>query len=132
MPLECTTTNLIPDMCIFWKKAKKLIIFELTVPFDLKIDDAHLRKCNKYNPLVSDIEKSGYEVSLVALEVGSRGYISGHNSKRIKDLLKVCNNPIPFKEARDKISKIAVLSSFSIYHAKDEKSWGNFPLLNVQ
>ena len=131
VPIECTITNLIPDLCMFWKSCKKLVIIELTVPFELNIDQAHKRKLDKYTALVSDIKSNGFECDIITLEIGSRGYISPDNQKRLKSILKLCNNPASFKSFRDDLSKLAILSSFSIFHAHKEPSWDNYPLLSV-
>ena len=131
IPPECSITNLIPDICLFWKNLRRLVIIELTVPFEFGIEKAHLRKCNKYAPLVNDIKSSGCEVSLIALEIGSRGYISPENITRLKEILKLCNKPINFKQFRDNLSKLSVVSSFSIFHSKNEPTWINPPFLDV-
>ena len=47
-------------------------------------------------------------------------------------ILKMCNNPVPFKQFRDNITRLSILSSFSIFHAHKEHSWDDYPTLNVQ
>jgi hypothetical protein len=131
IPVSCTVTSLIPDICVFWKNLKKVLIVELTVPFELNADQAHERKVNKYAALVADIRSNGFQCDLIALEIGSRGYISPHNLKRLKQILKHTHNHTSFKEVRDNISKLAILSSFTIFHAKCEPNWDNYPFLNV-
>ena len=79
IPTECSPTNLIPDLVIFWKNIKKVFILELTVPFEHGIDRAHQFKSNKYAPLVSDIQNNNYDVTYIAIEIGSRGFISSNN-----------------------------------------------------
>ena len=132
VPLECSVTNLIPDICYLMTNEKELIVIELTVPFELNIENAHTRKTNKYSPLISDIESKGYKVKFIALEIGSRGYIDNENMKRLKSIYGlVNNNQISFKIFRDKIAKLSVLSSFVIYSARNDPSWDNFPTLSV-
>ena len=41
IPNECTQTNLRPDICIVWEKLHKMLLFELSVPFELNIDKMH-------------------------------------------------------------------------------------------
>ena len=38
--LSCTQTNLKPDLCIYDENSKKIMIMELTVPFELRIEKA--------------------------------------------------------------------------------------------
>ncbi len=115
VPIQCTSTTLKPDLCIFWPQERKIIIIELTVPFEIYINKAHERKSNKYAPLVSDIEDRNYEVNLVCLEVGSRGYLSVDNEKRLKVIHDLTDKSVKFKDFKNTISKLAILSSFSIF-----------------
>ena len=130
IPTVCLPTNLIPDLVIYWKDIKKLLIFELTVPFEHGIDKAHQSKTNKYAPLVSDIQDNDFDVTFIAFEVGSRGFISQDNCQRLKSFLSCVGASVSFKEFRDRISKLAIISSFVIYHAKGERSWEQCNLLN--
>ena len=130
IPTVCSPTNLIPDLVIHWKALKKILILELTVPFEHGIDKAHQYKTNKYAPLVSDIQCNDFNVTFIALEIGSRGFISHDNCRRLKSFLSDVESPTKFKEFRDRISKLAIISSFVIYHAKEERSWGQCNLLN--
>ena len=123
IPLECTVTDLIPDMCILKKNENKLLILELSVPFETNLDKAHAYKSNKYAPLVSDIEQNGFQVIYLPIEIGSRGFISNDNLNRLKRFLSFCDNPVTLKVFRNKLSSLAVISSFVIFHAKEEPSW---------
>ena len=44
VPIEYSVTNLIPDLCLFWKVCKQLVIIELTVAFELNTEKAHREK----------------------------------------------------------------------------------------
>ena len=101
----------------------KLLILELSVPFETNIQKIHEYKERKYAPLISDIESNGYTVQYFPIEVGSRGYISPDNTKRLKTILTEFGKPINFKSFRDSISKLAVTSSFVIYYAKNNPKW---------
>ena len=131
IPTECSPTNLIPDLVIFWKNIKKVFILELTVPFEHGIDRAHQFKSNKYAPLVSDIQNNNYDVTYIAIEIGSRGFISRDNCHRLKQFLRAVSATSSFKDFRDKLSKLSVVASFIIYHAKEERSWDQCNLLNT-
>ena len=82
--------------------------------------------------MVTEIQNKGYDVTFIALEIGSRGFISKENLNRLKSFISFFDNkPITPKEARDTLSKIAVTSSFAIYCAKNEATWGNHGLLEA-
>ena len=57
-PGHCTFTNEIPDLTVFMQELNKLIITELSVPYEPNISRMQLYKANKYPPLVADIESN--------------------------------------------------------------------------
>ena len=124
IPIECGATNLCPDICVFREQLKEILIFELSVPFETNVEKMHEYKSRKYCPLVNDIEENGFTVSLIPLEVGSRGrFISAENNTRLRKFLKTVGNPTSFKNARNALSKLAIISSFTIYSAKNDPKW---------
>ena len=123
IPHECTQTTLRPDICVLWKSMRKMLLFELSVPFELNIEKMHEYKTRKYIPLQSDLEENGYDVTLICLEIGSRGFVSQDNEARLKMLLSVIDSPVKFKKVRHSLSKLATISSFVIYSAKNEPNW---------
>ena len=70
-PLDISTTNFRPDM-ITSSETKKVIIVELTVPWETVVDEAHARKLLKYNELVNQCRRAGWVTTLCAVEVSSR------------------------------------------------------------
>ena len=129
IPREVIPTTDRPDLVLYWPNEKKLLIFELTVPFDLNISKAHEYKCNKYAPLIHDISARNFDVSLIAFEVGSRGLLTNHNFQSLKSLIKMANANVTAKTLSNQISKMAVVSSFSIFHARQDPAWTLPPLL---
>lgn len=129
IPLECTTTNLIPDMTLFFPDKKELHIIELTVPFLTLLHEARTRKTNKYDAIVADVSRNGFKVTLSTIEVGSRGFINDDNIITIKSLLKVCNCHRSFSTVKHNLSRLAILSSYSIFYARAEPTWQQPPTL---
>ena len=123
IPQEILPSSQRPDLVMFWPNLKKIFLVELTVPFEPNIVSAHLRKVNKYASLVSDLQDKGLTVDFLALEVGSRGYISPENLKALKQLTKMSHVNVSFKSIRDQLSKIALCTSFSIFCSKSEPTW---------
>ena len=130
IPIQCSATNLIPDLTIFIPDTRTIYIYDLSVPFEPNIDKMHDYKTNKYCPLVSDIENNNFKVHFNAIEIGARGFISNENSKRLQQMHSNFNIPESFKSFKNKISKLAIVSSFVIFHAKNQPSWENLPTLN--
>ena len=65
----------------------------------------HLRKVQRYEALISDIESNGYTVKYYPIEIGSRGFIASDNIGRLKSFFREvrCNVKI-------KLSKIIYLA----------------------
>ena len=134
VPLSCTATDLIPDICLLSTDdlgQKHLIILELTIPFELNIDSAHERKTNKYAPIISDAESNNVQTEFIGLEIGSRGFISAENDRRLKRIFKLGNSDISYKNFKRNVSKLAIVSSFAIFHAKNDPEWENIPVMSV-
>jgi virulence-associated protein VapD len=125
IPVNVAITSLKPDIVCIDFILKKCVILELTVPFEMNIDDAKERKTKKYEHLVNDIEDNGYEVVYFTLEIGSRGYINKRNEDTLKSFFKIngCNDKICY--LKNVISKIALVGSYVIFNAKYDKSWNS-------
>ena len=97
-PVEITDTRLRPDIVIWSKSTKKVIIIELTVPWEENIETAHERKMLKYQDLTDECREKGWKIWCMAIEVGVRGFAGqsiwrccgtlGIIAKRRKDLIK--------------------------------------------
>jgi hypothetical protein len=131
VPVECAVTNLKPDICVLLPDNNKLFIIELSVPLEPNITKMHNYKINKYSSLVTDITANGYDVTLLALEVGSRGYISCDNNETLQFIHKSSSVQIPYKAFKSQISKLSLISSFVIFHAKSQPQWESPPLLKA-
>ena len=103
---------------------KKLVnIFELTVPGELRISEAHRIKSEKYQHFQTDIKP--LQASVIPFEVGSHtGYISRENVSRLNTLHKFCKKDIKLKNFKKNISSITVLSSYYIFNCRNESDWG--------
>ena len=85
---------------------------------------------HKYAPLVADISRV-YKTYLFSIEISVRGQVSGDNKKRLKAFVyRSCVDPKPiFKSLVQICSKIALLSSYSIFTARNEPTWESPSLL---
>ena len=131
IPIECTVTNLKPDLTIFIPENKHLILIELSVPFELNIQQAHEYKQSKYESLINDIESNGFKVDYYPIEIGSRCYIKCDNKSSLKKIHKLAAINTPFSKFKKNVSKLAVISSFVIFHAKTQPTWIDPPPFKV-
>ena len=74
-PTEVASTNKRPDIVIWSPSSRQVIIVELTVPWEERMEDAFERKMGKYQELVADCQGRGWRVWCFPVEVGTRGFV---------------------------------------------------------
>ena len=67
-------TNLRPDIVLWSVKGKKIILIELTVPWEEGCGEAHERKMSKYQGLLELFRAKNWSAWLFPVEVGARGF----------------------------------------------------------
>ena len=72
-------TRLGPDIVIHSASTQQLIIVELTVPYENRMEEAHIYKREKYMNLTKELENAGYKAVVMPVEVGARNS-QGHQS----------------------------------------------------
>ena len=73
-PQDIVITTLRPDMVLMHRSLKRIVIMELTVPWEDRMDEAHERKGLKYEDLRQRCVQAGWKASCYAVEVGCRGF----------------------------------------------------------
>ena len=119
----------VSDIVLLWRDLKQIQLIELTVPFELNIESSTLRKENKYAGLLSDLGTVGYDASLIHIAIGSRGLITSQNSLQLRLCHPHSMKRKPIKLLKDKITKMAVSASYSIFHHRKDPSWVSKELL---
>ena len=71
---DVVQTRLRPDIVIWSKAPKMMIILELTVPWEKRTDEAHERKWSKYQELAEMCREKGFKTWVFPVEVGCRGF----------------------------------------------------------
>ena len=119
-----------PDLVVISRSNKKIALFELTCPLERNIHTANTYKRDKYSGMQGDLEDKGWKVFLVPYEISSRGQILKSTKSSIITTLKHFKIKIKAEQSMFKqLSKIALLSTFSIFHAYQTKEWVSPPLL---
>ena len=133
IPPHVLVTTFKPDIFLLNESMSSVIIFELTCPWDRNIDRSHEFKEEKYATLVTDLSRN-YSVSLFSVEISSRGLVTPANRARIKAFLfKCCTNAKSItKPAISICSKASLLSSYSLFSARNEPSWNSPAPLKVR
>ena len=81
IPPHITQTRLRPDIILVSEATKQLVLLELTVPWEERIEEAQERKREKYQELVEDCQRNRWKTMCMPVEVGSRGFASQSLSK---------------------------------------------------
>ena len=122
LPPNVVVTAQVPDLCIVNNKTNSVEIYELTIPQEKRIEEAHRYKTSKYSHFLTDIQ--GRNVNLNTIEIGSAtGYINERNKAALKSLHKYVKSGINFKNFTANISAITVMSSHFIFNARNHKEW---------
>ena len=66
-PIEAAVTSLRPDVVLFSRSSKTIVLLELTVPLEDNVHLAHDRKTTKYSALVTACEENGFKTHMFAL-----------------------------------------------------------------
>ena len=121
IPPDVLVTGQRPDLFLVSRRLRKVILFELTVPWDANVVSSHVRK---YASLVNDLSVD-YSVETYCFEVSVRGQISKVNKARLKSFLFMTTGqkrPSAVKLINN-VSKAALLGLFSIFTARNESMW---------
>jgi hypothetical protein len=74
-PPEIVTTALRPDIVLWSRKSRTVVLLELTVPWETRAEEAHERKMRKYQPLVEECAEKSWKTWNLPFEVGTRGFV---------------------------------------------------------
>ena len=71
-------------MLVISRTKKILMVIELTVPWEERLQEAHEIKFLKYDPLILEATRKGWKASCLPIEVGCRGF----STKSLSALLR--------------------------------------------
>ncbi|KAI7802934.1 polyprotein, partial [Triplophysa rosa] len=83
-PEHIVETTLRPDIVLFSDARKQVVLLELTVPWEVRMEEANERKRAKYADLVEKCRTRGWRAQCVPIEVGCRGFAA-------QSLCKACS-----------------------------------------
>ena len=114
-PSHIAITTFRPDMVIWSDKLRKVLVIELTVPWEGNIEWAHERKLEKYDALREICEDRGWHCHLWAIEVGCRGFVA---KSAFSFLRSVSTSTPQFKSTLTSVQEAAESASFWIWTKK--------------
>ena len=127
-PSCLANTDLRPDICIYSKTTKRVILIELTSPREENTEEWHTTKTANYHDLCDSIRSRGWHVDFFAIEVGARGYCAPNV---LQLLLRLgFTNKLAHTTAKD-VSMISMQASFCIWLASSSSDWPDIPLVGT-
>ncbi|XP_071145365.1 uncharacterized protein [Mytilus edulis] len=75
-PREILTTTFRPEIVLWSRISRQVILVELTVPWETRLEEAHERNLAKYQELVIDIQEKNWRTWYFPVEVVCRGFVS--------------------------------------------------------
>ena len=126
IPPHIIVTPLRPDLFLVNEIDRIAVLFELTCPWESNIDRSHTFKEAKYAPLIADLSRD-FRVFNFSVEISARGFITRQNRARLKAFsLRCCDvSNRDIKHFVGRCSKASLLTSFSIFQARNEPSWSS-------
>ena len=125
MPADLVATSQVPDIVLLDKNKKKIVLLELTCPFDSSARSfkaAEDRKTDLSQRLQLDLQELGYTALNIPLEIGSRGVITSRNNTVLATVASMCGIR-DLKVLRRTLCKISLLASHRIYLARASREW---------
>lgn len=130
-PPEIYSTTQRPDIVLFSRSSRFVIIAELTNGAEEGFANAKLRKTGRYTKLIADINdrNNPWSALLFTIEVGARGFV-GYSLTNFLRKIGFSN-----RKARSTCKRISLISakcSFGIYHMHENRNWdAKRPLLEL-
>ena len=117
-PQEIAATNLRPDIILSSQLRKRIILIELTVPWEERIQESHELKYAKYDPIILEAKRKGWDAHCFPIEVGCRGFAG----RSLSGLLRALGFTASMRKATiSKCTKEAEQSSRWLWIKRDQK-----------
>ena len=111
-------SRLRPDIVLSNLAAKEIVLVELTVPYESRLEEANIYKREKYADLIRELSSKGYKARTFAVEVGARGFVG----KSVYNLLSQLNiSSRSKKQAIRSLSETAEKSSHWIWIRRNDR-----------
>ena len=118
-PSKTKETRLRPDIMIHSASTQQLIMVELTVSYENRMEEVHFYKREKYLNLTKALENAGYKAVVMPVEVGARGFVGSSFYDHLTKL-SLCGNKRT--KALKLLAEIAENSSRWIWSRRNEVS----------
>jgi len=129
-PPEIYSTPERPDIVIWSKSKKAVLLIELTCPAEKGIEAAQIRKEGRYSELIAKFPSAWRKnAKLMTIEVGARGFIAHSVGKCLNNI--GFNNRLKNKLCKT-LSLVCVKCTYTIYLAATSNAWTQKDLLVLE
>jgi hypothetical protein len=135
-PVDICVTPKRPDIIIWSRSAKKVILIELTCPMEENILAARATKHSRYRDdskhgesLIDQIKGNEWTPILMPIEVGARGMVSYSVNRCLQ---KLGYSPSQTKAITRRLSLVAAKCSYAIYRSRTVKEWKSSLLVETK
>ena len=107
-----------PDAVMASKKTDTIIVAELTVPWEDRMEQSNVLKEDRYSELTMDLIDKGYSVHFFAIEVGARGLVGRSSYTFLREI------GLPGRERNkvmERMSKAAETASHWLWTKRDSQ-----------
>ena len=127
-PPEILSTDQRPDIIIWSRNTKMVLLIELTVPADENIQAANIRKKARYEKLSHEINSvnSGWNTKIITIEVGARGFVAKSMNSCLRKLGFTTHSSSLICK---RISLVVARCSHHIWANRNNKKWNMRPFL---
>ena len=127
-PPEIAVTLQRPDIVIFSRSKRQVILVELTIPLEDRVAQANERKQRRYADLLSKCEENGWHATHFPVEVGCRGFVAFSLVRCLRDLgFPRCWA----KRVRTECSRVALRCSYLLYLRRAIPEWSSMAILDT-
>jgi len=129
VPDQLVHTELKPDIFILDQRdhlsRPEVIIVDLTIPWDGRVDAARSEKLAKFSKLVSSVKsKDAFNVTYQSIEIGSyRQRLSDGSESAIKLLYHYITPKMSFDDFRRNLINLVNLSSYEVFSSRHDNKW---------
>jgi len=121
-PTELIITEQRPDMIFVNRRDRKVIIAELTVPMENRLQVSTQLKTDKHSSLVKNLTRYGWDTKFFAVEVSTRGFINSS----LSDFLQFINfGKGNSRSLKHTLSVESLECSRRIFNNRKKKFWGS-------
>ena len=119
-PQKIVTTALRPDIVLWSERSRQVVMVELTVPWEERVEEAYHMKRNKYEELRLECVSKGWKCWVFPVEVGSRGFPAQSMWNTLSKLGLVGQTR---KRAIQNIAQAAERASCWLWMKREEREW---------